>query len=332
MLSYREGLARIGVPPSQSDSYAGFPSRPKSLRTAIQSMSAPSGSDWLPATETKLKSTSWTNQCQGVAFDGEYWIFSGNSSTRWGRSKGLWAFRDETRLGDGDVAWQAAFPATLSDPQGPLLVEHVGQLTYWDGRLYVSHFNGAGAQVLVFVRSDSGYRFERWIPIGPVRSPSGREDRAEFQTINPWDGKFYTSFGTGVINEFFIHEPDGTWTGEVLPLDPPILPSPPHDLGTDIVHHAAVQGACFTPNGHLFVSSNSHPGGDESFQCIRYYSALNGRELGVIRILANRLRQELEGICWANGAIRAVLLDVYPTTEADDVFFKRLTTRTPDLI
>jgi hypothetical protein len=363
MTSYREHLERIGVARTTPHSYRNdFVWKPRSLRAAIRSMSAPRTDDWVPAArEARLKTTEWTNQCQDVAFDGEHWIFSANSSRR---PKAIFTFRyglnlldmnlDEALLDkhvDQTITLHGEFnpfmltndsrvnvsAATNAFKDGKVY-EHIGQIAAHGGFLYVSHarFATGKSEVLVFRKVAGRYTPERVIEFKQIRSSfddsgkyvgfeKGRLGMVEFQTVNPWDGMLYTSFGGGTIREFFIHEPNkGEWTGRSLAIDPPLQ-------GTADLH--PVQGACFSDNGHLYVSSNTHPDGNADFQSIHYYSALNGHELGVIRVPGKKKdRQELEGLCWTPGRIHVVLLDIFPVTESDDVFFKTFTARDPSLV
>jgi hypothetical protein len=79
--------------------------------------------------------------------------------------------------------------------------------------------------------------------------------------------------------------------------------------------------------------------GDDEYQTIWYYSALNGHRFGVIPVLAEEKmpEQELEGICYAavqvpGGAaaqIHAVLLENRDAA-LDNIFFKSFRTTAPD--
>lgn len=341
-ISYRKGLAKIGIGSDTAVRYNQFHSKPQSLRQAIRAMDAPSSQQWQQVSDLFLDE-DWTDEVQGVAWNGSHWIFSTNANQikPGHEDKALYVFKGGQHLGDKDWVTRikyANIPHLIASEVLPgLEIEvtesdsHYGQLTYHDGFLYVSHFwkNGpkAGqANVIQFKSSGAELVFQDWIKLDRPKSPTdGTEDMAEFQGINPWNGMFYTCFGgPGPVFEFFQHDPEnGNFTGETLKLAVPV---------------SWVQGACFSPNGHLYIASNAKLPGNENFQTIWYYSALNGHLFGVIPVLAEEsseedsadsLSQELEGICYANvivaggqqAQIHAVLLE-NRAPALDNIFFK----------
>jgi hypothetical protein len=198
---------------------------------------------------------------------------------------------------------------------------------WWKGGPKKGHAN-----VVVFKSNGGHLSFHDWIELDRPRSPDGRKEMAEFQAIHPRNGMFYTCFGGGTINEFFVHNSQGNFTNETLKLDPPV---------------SRVQGACFSPNGHLYIATNEPLPGNLDYQTIWYYSALNGHRLGVIPVLAEdglsedyeSPDQELEGICFANigfgdgrkAQIHAVLLENRPAA-LDNIFFKSFSSTKSDIV
>lgn len=333
MPSYRANLMKIGIPMTASVSYRSFDSRPKSLRTAIASMEAPPGNQWSQVSDI-FRDDDWTDEVQGVAWDGSHWIFSANANqTKPGHNdKAIYAFKGGATLGDGNWVSMLKYKdvphpvsgATESD-------DHWGQLCYFEGSVYVAHFwvEGApkhSANVVVFKDTNGVLSFSKWIELEEPTSPSDhRHQRAEFQAINPWDGMLYTCFGSGSIHEFFIHDRNsGAWTGKVLKLDPPVT---------------QVQGAAFSPTGHLYIATSAKLLSDSRYQTIWYYSALNGHRFGVVPVLAEEDDQELEGICFASvsvsgglGAqIHAVLLE-NRLPALDNIFFKSFASTVPSVV
>ena len=347
MLSYKAGLTRIGVSEATSFSYQrDFGSRPKSLRQAIASMDAPTSDQWSQVSDI-LVDEGWTDEVQGVAWDGSHWIFSTNSNqNKLGHDdRSLYVFKSRAALRDGDWVSKLSYkdvPHEVHNGTQPTEEDnHYGQVTYFDGAVYVSHFleNDAPnnrSRVLVLDNADGVLTFSHWIDLERPRSPTdNREDRPEFQAINPWDGQLYTCFGGPGVNEFFIHDRDGKWKDKrTLKLSEP-------------VNH--VQGACFSPNGHLYVATNWKLPGDPRFQIIAYHSALNGQRLGVIPVLAEESEelepidvgeaQEVEGLCYADvkassgerAQIHCVLLDD-GGLETDSIFFKSFSAAAPELV
>lgn len=327
MSSYRAQLAKIGIQPGTPWSYQDFYSRPQSLRQAMHAMDAPASEDWSQVYDVHHHSY-WTDEVSGVASDGSHWIFSTNANQ--GKpdveDKSIYVFKiggDQTsRIKYKDVPHPLAGIHESDD--------HWGQVTYYNGFVYVSHFWSGGPKkgvgnVVVFQNNDGFLVFNKWIELEKVKSSddlNGAPRNVEFQAINPWDGQFYTCYGGGVVNEFFIHDIEtGAYTGRTIKFDVPM---------------SKVQGACFSSNGHLYVATNEYLPKNSKYQTIWYYSALNGHRLGVIPVLAEAKLpdQELEGICYANvgsAQIYAVLLE-NPDIELDDIFFKGFSSSKPDIV
>lgn len=335
MLSYRENLAKIGITSEESVFYKSFYSKPQSLRAAILSMQAPASQDWSQVSDI-FEDEYWTDEVQGVAWDGSNWIFSTNANQKKPgvEDKAIYVFKGGAKLKDNN--WISVLK--YKDVPHPIAGlkesdDHWGPPVYYNGFVYVAHFWTGGPKqgstnVVVFKNNDGHLSYHNWIELGIVQSPTdGRQGKAEFQAINPWDGMLYTSFGSGAIHEFFIHDIEsGEYTGRTLKFD---------------VSISQVQGACFSPNGHLYIATNEFLPGDDHFQTIWYYSALNGHRLGVIPVLAleGLPDQELEGLCYADvsfkdgktAQIHAVLLE-NPDAALDNIFFKSFSSAKPGIV
>lgn len=349
MLSYRKNLMKIGIPKTAFVSYHGFASKPATLRRAIKSMDAPATDQWSQVSDI-FRDDDWTDEVQGVAWDGANWTFSANANQspfKVGHNdKAIYVFKGGTRLGNGKWLSMLKYKDVPHPMSGSESDDHWGQLCYFDGSVYVAHFwetrPNTAANVVVFKNTNGVLEFSKWIELEMPPSPTdGRPRRAEFQAINPWDGNLYTCFGSGDIHEFFIHDRksgklsrDSEKHVRTLKLNAP-------------VRH--VQGACFSPNGHLYIATNAKLPGDSRYQTIWYYSALNGHRFGVIRVLAEEadeddpdhddLDQELEGICFGSvtvsgghrAQIHAVVLE-NRTTMLDNIFFKSFASSTPEIV
>lgn len=325
MISYRQKRYNIWA---KGISYSEFFSRPNSLRQAIRSMDAPSFSEWQEVSNI-LVDEKWTEECQGVTWDGSHWIFSSNGSLWFGGSspKALYVFEGGTPLKQENMLNYRDLADDIPD------IEHVGQVCFHKGSIYLSHYTTnehgrAGSQAVVFKMHYTQPRYHDIIPLTKVISPStGKESFPEFQAINPWDGLLYSSNGG---NEFFTHEPDGEWTGNTLTLDMWTWPW--------------IQGTCFSPNGHMYIATYDP---DNYILCgrtqyINYYSALNGHFLGMIYVEVPRgyPNEELQGICYADvtypnasrAQIHAVVLENYGWDEKDDIKFKSFTASRSNLI
>jgi hypothetical protein len=344
VFSYRAGLATIGVSAGASVSYRAFASRPPSLRQAIRSMAAPGG--WSQVDDLHLDE-DWTQGCQGVVFDGARWIFSSNGSANPAAldvtPKALFLFDADGPLDDDHVVGTFRL-----GPHIPA-IDHVGQLCIDDDHIYVSHFNDKSSHVIV-IKNNHGTleyvdRIEVWREGSALELPkhptTHQTNRLEFQAVNPWDKNFYTSFGAAPVDQFFSHDPKtGAWTGKSITLDVPIKPVLPFLIGGILdPHEYPVQGAVFSPNGHLYVASNVRFTKDLNYQTIWCYSALNGHLFEVIPVLAEESNQELEGICYADRSwpdgrraqLWAVLLENIVVAK-DNLFFKAFGATEPDLV
>jgi hypothetical protein len=330
MISYREHLQKIGIAPGEAVSYKEFYSRPRSLRRAIRSMNAPPSRQWDQVANVN-RDDFWTDEVQGVAWNGTHWIFSTNANQKKPdvEDKAIYVFAPGSGFGDGDWARRIKYKDVPHPIAGTKESDcHWGQLTYHDGRVHVSQFWEGGprqgeSSIVVFKSEGASLSFERWVDVTrPPAEGGGEGGRVEFQGINPWDGLYYTYRG----GDFFKHDLDGNYIGEKLILSPP---------------PTRVQGACFSPNGHLYVASNETLPDDEDYQTIWYYSALNGHRFGVIPVLAKRHypTDELEGICYADlgfdddrrAQIHAVLLE-NPDVALDNIFFKSFSTADPEIV
>lgn len=338
MVSMRASLQKIGepepgkkIPPFPS----GFHSAPKNLRAALRAMNAPTSQDWSQVSDI-FRDDNWTDEVQGVTWDGSHWVFSTNANqTKPGHNdKAIYVFKGGQSLGDGKWMSMIKYKDVPHPVAGTKETDdHWGQLSYFNGFVYVSHFWSGGpkkgrSNVVVFKNNGGFLEFHRWIELEMPKSPTDdRQEKAEFQAINPWDGMFYTCFGSGTIYEFFIHDIDsGKYTGKTFKFDIPVT---------------QVQGACFSPNGHLYIATNATLPRDNRYQTIWYYSALNGHRLGVIPVSAEEgiPDQELEGICYAKvsfadgktAQIHAVLLE-NPTVALDNIFFKSFSSAKPDIV
>lgn len=361
MLSLRENLTKIGILPGSPFSYCSFASRPSRFSQAIRSMDAPQ--NWQQVSDISLDEY-WTDEVQGVAWDGHNWIFScdANQKKPDANDKAIYVFKGGESLLDMKWISMIAYK-NVPHPMSGLKEsnDHWGQLTYHDGFVYVSHFWKGGPKegstnVVVF-RDEGGHlQFTEWIELKPVTFADGQTGYVEFQAINPWDSKWLTCRGGGLIEEFFFYDPQSRVYAGKLRLAVPCF---------------RVQGACFSPNGHLYVSVDvrlpndwdsrwkeyyhtaqimaqhpfigdvetalNHLGGDHKW--IFCYSALNGAMLSKIPVLAEEGGQELEGVCYGNvswvdgktAQIHVVLLENRDVA-LDNIFFKSFSVDRPELV
>jgi hypothetical protein len=359
MISLKENLKKIGLPKGTIFSYKNdFASRPNSLRQAIISMDAPN--NWVPTLDIH-RDDYWTDEVQGVAWDGENWIFScnANQSKPGHNDKAIYVFKGGSPLGDDKYICRINYKDVPHPIAGTYENDdHWGQLTCYNGFVYVAHYWASGpkkdqSNIIVFRNNGGFLEFDRWIELGMVRSSdSGEYFYPEFQAINPWDGLLYTCKGGPNTREFYAHyresTPDGKikageWTGKVLKFsggekNAQVTGNFPN-LIVIVDLPSNVQGACFSPNGHLYIACDARLVNDTEYKAIAYFSALNGQLMGIIPVLAKEGGQELEGVCFGNvsrsdgqsSQIHAVLLENRDAA-IDNIYFKSYSADLPDVI
>src|SRR5262249_12042823 len=93
---------KIGISKTDFVSYQKFFSKPASLRTAIAAMDAPGAQHWSQVSDIH-RDEDWTDEVQGVAWDGSHWIFSANANqAKPGHNdKAIYAFKGGGNLRDG---------------------------------------------------------------------------------------------------------------------------------------------------------------------------------------------------------------------------------------
>ncbi|HYG79220.1 MAG TPA: hypothetical protein VD861_02465 [Pyrinomonadaceae bacterium] len=344
MISYRAQLAKIGEQPGTPVSYQNFGWRPASLRQAMRAMDFPQ--QFQQATEKPGRiNEDWTEEIQGVVWDGAHWIFSSNGSqpekgfTFGDSPKALYVFNGTTNFVSpaGAFVIAAVHPGPpgftqvtphIPPPPGFTTINHVGPLVIHNGLLYVEHWIDNSGHLIVCELNNGAVAFKEWMEL---ESAEGK--RVGMVGINPWDGTIFTCHGDIGITKLFLHGLDGKLlkrkdgTVRELSLTPPI-----NDNGF-------VQGGAVSPNGHIYIASGRRQedlGRDHQF--IYCYSALNGHLLNTIAVLAEDTGQELEGVCYADVTraghhvqLHAVLLDNF-TLEKDDIFLKSFAASEPDLV
>lgn len=318
MISYRKQLAKIGYQPGTAVHYRDFYYRPTSLRKAMRAMDAPASY----ALETEAPGRideDWTEEIQGVLWDGAHWLFSSNAD-----SKAVYTFNGSN--GDFGSPDQTCI---ISQPN----LNHVGALYYHNNVVYVEHWIGQQTSFLAFQNNNGALTFTNRINIEPVQAKRVGVVGVDFES-----GTVYTCAVEGDITLINLHKfasdfKSVSYTKHSFPLKPAI---------TDGCY---AQGGFFSPNGHLYIASGRE-GIDSDYQYIYCYSALNGLLLNKIPVLAEKhggftgltANQELEGIFYApvmrnNKAVQihAVLLENIALAK-DNIFFKSFSASEPDFI
>jgi hypothetical protein len=310
LTSYRNALAKIEEPRADGkipDFRSGFATAPLSLGQALAAMEDPRPQHWTLPREENIDE-DWTQNCQGVARGGGHWFFSGNGS---------W-------FGFGDVTPRAIFKLKGPKLVGQLRVHdyeanHLGALDFHDGQVYAAlEGSPKSPHGTALYLVDETLEFSQLVPLlGEDGGAPPQGGSMPWCAVHPWNGLVYSSpFGdSDDVTTVFAYEwaDDGLRNvpSEGIPLRVPIR---------------RVQGGCFSPNGHLYLTSDEYAVGKN--KAVHVFSALNGAYRGFLRVLAEEESQELEGLCFAPMKIgghavqlHVVLLDQIDL-EKDDIFFK----------
>lgn len=336
---------------------------PQGVRHAIEMM-VPGPSGWgQVADEGNWGGQDWTEECQGVATDGNWWFICSGGSKRdedatgltfGGSDMAIYTFAlDDTGGSDSNArhifvmadvlplaAGQSIRPKIPMDGDAPARLYHFGAViagTTADASgnqvpvVFVDHWVDAEAHILVLRNENGILSFLRWVRL--ENHPAyGRMGMVAWV---PEGDCFITSHGKENAAELNMHRTDGSLvryedgTPRSLPLQ-------------ESVHKRMfVQGGAWSPRGHVYVSAGA--GNCPPRQFIYNYSILTGRNYRTIEVIAEENNQELEGIClfetsW-NGhpcQIFAVLLENNSPKNGslakDSVFFKAFAANEPDRV
>jgi hypothetical protein len=308
MISYKQNLQKIGINPGTSVFYKPAPvrenttyfySRPNSLRQAIRAMLPPPHIGEPPYGRDHVDDSGYdiNVECQGIATDGKYWYLTSNPNL------------DILSASNG-MYWKMIYVL----PMGPIAREkidwnrsvkialpgHVGQVAYYQykdqdhGQIFVGYYEESGdpakcfAQIIAYDVDDGYLSNPNPITLTPFqKNPDYYCWKLEFQAINPWDELFYCQDTNDPVNPpaFWTYDRTGKRIGN-FKMSTPALNA---------------QGACFSNNGHLYVSCLDDEVGNSDCTIIRIYSALSGVFLGVIPVAKDAEGHEMEGICfWDN--------------------------------
>jgi len=219
----------------------GAPSRTHVDRAARFGRAFP---DFVKSSEYPYDSSpGYSHKLQGVAHDSSHWYMTNRAK--------LWKIPAHRDLGVPE-AWSrsARIPSQLRG------YDHLGDLDYHDGRLYVP-LEGAAPAIGVF-DSDLNYITHALLP-NALDAP--------WCAINSVDGHLYTSsFRTGVVRKHRM-----SWTGNSLALTE-VASIALRDSAGKPLPLQRVQGGVFSARGHLYLVS------DVSGQGIKGFALETGRQ------------------------------------------------------
>lgn len=311
--SFRSALRGIGEPgsgrtyPSWDSDFHWAPSR---LSETIRLLRNPQVPAWKKRSEKRFRNKDWTEECQGVTSDGTHWYLSSN--------KCGWVFEPERRAiykfdSRMNLIADHKLGRFLESKFGNLKCEgvHIGDIDWWAGRIYIPVENPMG---LIRLTDD----FARTSKHGLVGHNGGRPPQSHFPwcAVNPLNGLLYSSDFDNV-DQVFAYAPGRDYKH----VDTLKLSKTTH----------RVQGGCFSPEGKLYLASDSS-------HDIRGFSSLTGSYLGSASIQVEEKDQEVEGICYwktttsnIKAQVHVILLD-NDTTSSDDIWLKHYASPVPDLV
>ena len=249
-------------------------------------------------------SPGFAHKAQGVAHDASHWYMT----NRWK------LFKIPVGL---DLGVPGAWTASARIPEALRGYNHLGDLDYHDGRLYVP-VEGSAPAIAVF-DTDLAYVTHALVP-DAVDAP--------WCAISPLDGHLYTSsFRTGDIGKYRM-----TWIGSRLVLTR-VGSVPLRDEAGRPLRVQRVQGGAFSATGKLYLVS------DVTGEGIKVFDLETGRLQAAIRVDFEH-DEELEGIdIWdvdgaqvpgIDGQIHLQMID-HDWWSHDDFFFKHYRVTEPAL-
>jgi hypothetical protein len=282
-LSLRQGLQGIGVHgPTSPRIPNGFACFPRRLSEAIPSMMAnPDPLHWSRGPYEGFADENWSEECQGITFDGERFITSSDGTWVHAKKSGFWSnvpnpgwtlnrspkalyfFRTGTyRFKDDDIDGVFQLGGEAED--------HLGDIDFFEGSIYcaVSPAHG-GARCLVVQPNPDGGWWSSSVEIATEESGQGSD--WPWCAVNPWNGFLYSSRfevePDGVREIYAYDRATGEWMGPERTIR---LSDPAHNI----------QGGCFSPRGHLYLachyvrhlasgSTRTYPAGDLALVGVR---------------------------------------------------------------
>jgi hypothetical protein len=289
-----------------------------SVRKALHAFQDPQVDDW-KVHKRQFKNLKWTRRCQGIATDGARWFVTSNSEF----------FPGVYRLSSSMDTVEQRIKIPRSE------AGHVGDLDVYDERLYVALEEPA--QIAIF---DLDLNLVR--PLGARSRTRDNQGHAidginghfAWCAVDPWnDELLYTSGDNGfrrVERLVAFHRTKGLLTPTLRGKSTAIE----LEIGVE-----RVQGACFSPNGKVYVASDGKDG-KHGIYCFR---VADGRLLGRIDFEIHQgvpRQEEAEGITFhpmnifeERTYLHFVLLDkddLAPPGTGDDVHFKSYAVPDPE--
>jgi hypothetical protein len=253
---------------------------------------------WSLVADQEIDNLEWTEECQGLVTDGSSWLVVSNNEDFRGIHRLSITFK--THLG------KTALPSGAGNHPG------APSFDWATARIYVPVEPKPNVWVL-----DNQLRTIAVAPLGgKVAPPQGH---MSWCAINPWNGLLYSS-SFDKVDCVYAYDPANQFTHvSTLGLGGPAL--------------QAVQGGCFSGNGHLYLTS------DGSGR-IHAYDAMDGTALGSVPVPyspGGLDGEELEGIglghlIHVNGRhswVHVVVLD-NDVTNKDDVYLKHFSVPNPE--
>ena len=253
--------------------------------------------DFVKSSEYPFKSSpGYTNKLQGVAHDSSHWYMTNKAKLR----------KIPVRC---DLGGPAACSVRVGIPWQLGAYNHLGDLDYYDGRLYVP-LEGSAPAIGVF-DADLNYVTHALLP---------NATDAPWCAINPVNGHLYTSsFRTSVVREHRM-----TWSGNNLTLTY-VASIAVRDSAGNPLSLDRVQGGVFSARGNLYLVS------DVAGHGIKGFDLETGRQQVSIPVQFNGHDEELEGIdIWdldggqvpgINGQVHLQMIDHHWLRD-DDFYFK----------
>jgi len=195
-------------------------SSPRSVRRLAAAARPSDIASWVMGNRREFANETWTEECQGLTTDGEFWYISSNNEDLRAIHKFDRHFR---RLGG------ATFPSHLGN--------HIGDIDYFEGTIYAAI--EPSRSVAMF---DTSPHFIGSAQLQPGRLRELPQEKMPWCAIHPWNGLLYTS-NDDDVRQIHAYDPRNNFAyAKSL------------DLRGGVVNR--VQGGVFSGNGRLYLASH----------------------------------------------------------------------------
>lgn len=275
---------------------SGFHSAPSSVRAALRAMNSPGIAEWGRVSTREFDNETWTEECQGLTSDGQFWFVSSNNEDHRAIHKFTLGFK---HLGS------ATFPSELGS--------HIGAPDFRNGTVFAPA--EPTLRVLMF---DTSPQFVGSAALTKGSLSQVPQTHMSWCAINPWNGLLYSSDFDNV-DRVHAYDPANNFGFE-------------KSLVLEGGAVNGVQGGVFSGNGHLYLASDA----SQEIRAYSALNGafLGSRKLDYSKSFDEA--EELEGLALLPIVVNGIPAQVHvlildnDLTNDDDVFLQHFMVPSPD--